>query len=144
MQSCRNKVVPSMFNFIKIYWRQQAAAEPGVWGTVLCWVEWAQRGSSGERRRVGECRCARGGPMNRGWGDNWRGTIQIQKGVMLKQWRGAQRRVTHRTGHTVFENWITGPSLKLRIELRIIYTKQLVNINGLTLTPNAGNWLASW
>ena len=26
-------------------------------------------------------------------------------------------RVTHRTGHTVFENWATVPSLKLRIEL---------------------------
>ena len=26
-------------------------------------------------------------------------------------------RVTHRTGHTVFENWATAPSLKLRIEL---------------------------
>ena len=27
--------------------------------------------------REGRVQRARGGPMNRGWGDNWRGTIQI-------------------------------------------------------------------
>ena len=36
-------------------------------------------GSNGGRKeeREGRVQCARGGPMNRGWGDNWRGTIQI-------------------------------------------------------------------
>ena len=46
--------------------------------------------------------CARGGPMNRGWGDNWRGTIQIQRGVVLEHSSGGEGRVTHRTGHTQY------------------------------------------
>ena len=31
----------------------------------------------GERKEGRGVQYARGGPVNRGWGDNWRGTIQI-------------------------------------------------------------------
>ena len=46
--------------------------------------------------------CARGGSMNRGWGDNWRGTIQIQRGVVLEQWRGGQGDTQERA-HSISE-----------------------------------------
>ena len=85
MHNLIEKKVPSMFSFIKMYWRLKTAAGPWCEGALFvelnglkCGEERVENGELG----VGvpeECSvlCARGGPMNRGWGDNWRGTIQI-------------------------------------------------------------------
>ena len=73
-----------MFSFIKMYWRLKTA-EPGCEDALfveLNGLKWGEERVENGEVGVGvpeECSvlCARGGPMNRGWGDNWRGTIQI-------------------------------------------------------------------
>ena len=97
-----------MFSFIKMYWRLKTAAGPWCEGALfveLNGLKWGEERVENGEVGMGvpeECSvlCARGGPMNRGWGDNWRGTIQIQRGLCWSS--GREGWVKHRREGTQY------------------------------------------